>query len=259
MKSEPEKDIGGAPDIDAFLYATSKLRAAAVLSASYHSDMIPSYNLGFIGTAYTAAHEGMELLLKVYLRRVLKLDENKTWGHDLGELFMKWDQQGRHKAEVAYQGSVLGDLNLNRIWPARGRTTLKFDSQGELLQEGSLTVGDVIRRLDATLGERNINWLCYGYKDEIRGFPCRPEVWYPKELLAMKWSRFVDASRKDESLELVEAFLKREGTKFVFEGWRYLEGMKLAKEGFVFDGPPAKMILIAQSLERVVYRGLEDA
>ena len=50
-----------------FTYATSKLDAAASLSASYHHDLSPSYNLGFISTAYTAAHEGMELLLKVYL------------------------------------------------------------------------------------------------------------------------------------------------------------------------------------------------
>ena len=44
---------------EGFTYATSKLDAAAMLSASSLSDMVGAYSLGFIGTAYTAAHEAM--------------------------------------------------------------------------------------------------------------------------------------------------------------------------------------------------------
>ena len=54
----------------------------------------------------------------------------------------------------------------------------------------------------------------------------------------MKWSRFTDAGRKDEPLGLVETFLKHEGTKDVFEGWRYQEEMKLHKGDVVLHGPP---------------------
>ena len=56
----------------AFTYATSKLDAAAVLSASYRPDMYQAHNLGFIGTAYTAAHEGMELLLRELVKKILE-------------------------------------------------------------------------------------------------------------------------------------------------------------------------------------------
>lgn len=256
MSDVSDKEIRRDFDTEAFLYATSKLRAAAVLSAFYRHDMISPYNLGFIGTAYTIAHEAMELLLKVYLRRVLKFDENETRGHDLGELFMMWDTEGRNKAEIAYQKGLLGDLNLNRILPAAGRVTLNLGSHGELLQENSPTVGDVVRSLDAALGQRNITWLCYSYKDEIKGFPCAPEVWYPEELLAMKWGRYANASRKGESLGLVEKFLKREGKNDVFVGWRYLEEMKLEEMGIIFDGPPAKMILIAEYMKHIVFTSL---
>ena len=41
-----------------------------------------------------------------------------------------------------------------------------------------------------------------------------------------------------------------------FEGWRYLDEMKLEKAGIVFHGPPAKMILMAQQLEGVVHAGI---
>ncbi len=77
-------------DAESFTYATSKLEAAAVLSASHVQDWVPAYNLGFIGIAYTAAHEAMELLLKLYLRRGPgDLERKQAWGHDLGDLFMK--------------------------------------------------------------------------------------------------------------------------------------------------------------------------
>ena len=42
----------------------------------------------------------------------------------------------------------------------------------------------------------------------------------------------------------------------MFEGWRYLDEMKLEKAGIVFHGPPAKMILMAQQLEGVVHAGI---
>ena len=95
----------------AFTYATSKLDAAAVLSASYPPDMYQAHNLGFIGTAYTAAHEGMELLLKVYLKKSLSMPREEAWGHDLGKLFLQWGQD-RATAELAYQRDV---LNVNSL------------------------------------------------------------------------------------------------------------------------------------------------
>ena len=54
------RDVSNA---EAMTYATSKLDAAGVLSASFLQDMCAPHNLGFIGTAYTAAHGSMELLL----------------------------------------------------------------------------------------------------------------------------------------------------------------------------------------------------
>lgn len=281
MKNAPEKDTQSVSNIDAFTYATSKLDSAAVLSAVYRHDAIPAHNLGFIGTVYTAAHEGMELLLKVYLRRTMNLDQNATRGHDLGELFMMWDEKGRTAAELAYQHGVAQDLEANRIWPATLKVAMNVSPpskilptdyserkieyekasrryKAELLCEASPTVGDVVSRLDAVLGPRNITWLCPGYADEIQGHSWGPEVWYPRELLAMEWSWFTDAIRKDEPLGLVETFLKHEGTKDVFEGWRYQEEMKLHKGGVVFHGPPARMILIAKHLKHVVFKSLPD-
>ena len=119
------------------------------------------------------------------------------------------------------------------------------------------TVRDVVGKLDAALGPRNITRLCNPtHAEMIKGYPCNPEVWYPKELLSTEWVRFAQATRQGESLGFVEAFLKREGTKLVFEGWRYLDEMKLEKAGIVFHGPPAKMILMAQQLRGVVHAGI---
>ena len=126
--------------------------------------------------------------------------------------------------------------------------------QVKLLCEGSPTVRDVVGKVDAVLGPRNITWLCKPtYSDVTKGFPCNPEVWYPEELLSIEWGRFAKATRQDESLGFVEAFLKREGTKRVFEGWRYLDEMELEKAGIFFHGPPAKMILMAQHLSNFVF------
>ena len=268
-------DVREVSSMEAFAYATSKLSAAAVLSAAPHQDIYYAYNLGFIGTAYTATHEAMELLLKVYLKRGMGMVRNKVWGHDLGKLFMQWDEQGRTKAELAYQRGVLGDLEANRIVPAASQATLNLGRHGDLphdyserkaeydeafrqyqvklLHEDSPTVREVVGNLDAALGARNITWLCKpAHAGEIKGFPCDPKVWYPEELLSLEWGRFANATRQGESLGLVEEFLKREGTEKVFIGWRYLDEKRLEKAGIVFRGPPAKMILMAQHLESVV-------
>ena len=160
---------------------------------------VPAHNLGFIGTAYTAAHEGMELLLTVYLRRTMKLGQNKTRGHDLGELFMMWNEKGRTAAELAYQHGVAQDLEVNRILPATLKVAMNVSPPSkimppdfserkieyeeasrrhiaELLCKAFPTVGNVVRRLDAALGPRNITWLCPGYADEIQGHSWRPDV-----------------------------------------------------------------------------------
>ena len=262
----------------AFTYATSKLDAAAALSASYRPDMYQAHNLGFIGTAYTAAHEGMELLLKVYLKRSLSMPREEAWGHDLGKLFMQWGQD-RAKAELAYQSGVLNDLKMNRIRPAAEQATLNLGPNREppadfserkaeynaafrqyhvkLLHEGSPTVEEVAKKLDVALGARNIVQLCNAvHESEIKGFSYDPKVWYPEELLSTEWGRFATATEQGESLGFVEAFLKREGTKLVFEGWRYLDERLLERTGIVFHGPPAKMIHIARSLESVVWKAL---
>jgi len=238
-----DSDIRKEP-VDALTYAISRLGAAAVLSASYRSDIIPPYNMGFIGTAYTAAHEGMELLLKVYLRKAMGKESH---GHDLGELFEQWDEEARTKAELAYQNYVVTCLahRLNSLPP-------------KCLFEGSPTVEKVVNKVDAILGgARNITTLCPGHADRIAGFPCRPDVWYPQEVLSTEWARFSTATKQGESLGFVQAFLKREGAEEVYEGWRYLDEGKLQKTGISFHGPPAKMIDIAQSFQHsVVYPGM---
>ena len=187
---------------------------------------------------------------------------------------------GRNKAELAYQHGVLGDLKINRISRAAKWATLNLGSNREmphdynerkaeyqeayrqyhirLLHEASPTVQNVLEQLDAALGARNITTLCNPtYVGEIKGYLYNPSVWYPKELLSMEWGRFANATRQGESLGFVKAFLEREGTEFVFEGWRYLDETKLETAGIVFRGPPAKMILMAQELERVVFDGIQ--
>ena len=269
-------DVRNVANIEAYAYATGKLAAAAVLSASPLQSSPHEYYLGLIGTAYTAAHEAMELLLKLYLTRgAAGMAEKEAWGHDLGDLFMKWGDQGRTKAELAYQRGVLDDLKMNRIYQAASRATLNLDQHGDLpadyskrkaeydeafqknrvtlLHEGSPTVRDVVGNLDAVLGARNITWLCKRtHLGEIKGFSCNPDVWYPEELLSIEWDRFDNATGQGESLGFLEAFLRREGTTLVYEGWRYLAGVKLEKTGIVFHGLPAKMILMAQKLDGVV-------
>lgn len=257
--------------LEEITYATSKRDAAAVLSASYHPDGYKAYELGFVGTAYTAAHEAMELLLKVYLRRGSK---KGAWGHNLGELFMKWDERSRTRAEIVYQRGVLGELETNRIaeaaWIKVGvnwHRELPQDfsqreeeyreafrqHQTELLCKNSSTVRDVVRKLDDILGAKNITSLCNpSHESMIRGYSWWPEVWYPEELLSMEWSRFSSATRQGKSLSFIETFLKREGAKEVFEGWRYLSEKRLEETDIIFHGPSAKMILIAQHLEHFV-------
>ena len=51
----PDHDINDVSDRDAHIYATTKLAAAAVLSASFRRDMVAAYNLAFVGAAYTTA------------------------------------------------------------------------------------------------------------------------------------------------------------------------------------------------------------
>ncbi len=242
---QTDPDIRKEPT-EAFLYAISKLDAAAVLSASYRSDIIPLYNLGFIGAVYTAAHEGMELLLKAYLRKAMGKQKEESQGHNLGKLFKQWDDEARTKAELAYQNHVLNGLKI------------RLESPPKWLFEGSPTVEKVVNKMDAILGgARNITTLCPGHADRITGFPCGPEVWYPQEVLCTKWDEFFTATKQGESLGFVKEFLKREGTEEVFEGWRYLDEGKLQKAGMSFHGPPAKMIDIARSFQySVVFSGM---
>ena len=246
--------------MQAFTFATSKLKAAAVLSASYRPDMIHSYNEGFIGTAYTAAHEAVELLLKLYLRHgPVRVPPTKSHGHDLGKLFEAWDFAARNEAEIKYQRDILGDLTLNRFPQMAPGTKFGPTADSNQLGTSSLTVRDVLEELDAELSPRCILRLCPSYSNVFDGFSCPPETWYPEELLSKRWEQFVKASRQGASLGFIEAFLKREGTKTVFEGWRYLSELKLSKLGMVFDGPPAKMILIGQSLQYLIWGMVDGA
>ena len=221
-------------------------------------DDIPSYNEGFIGAAYTAAHEAMELLLKLYLRRGPgNVTPSDSRGHDLCMLFESWDCSARQKAELKYQRGILADLDLNRISLLSPAKKLRLRRHRRPSKNGSLTVRDAIELLDAELPPRNISRLCPNYADLLDGFAYPPEVWYPEELLSLQWGRFTTASQQGESLGLIRAFLNREGTAAVFEGWRYLSEMRLSKLGMKFDGPPAKMILIAQSLRYLIWGMLD--
>ena len=219
--SVEEHDLDGVEDGEAHLYATARLSAAAVLSASYLHDMLAPHNLGFMGAAYTAAHESVELFLKLYLRRgPPALPDEESRGHHLPALFEKWGRDGRQRAEVAYQANVLGDLSLNRLSPARARLTAEGREDGLLarLRDKSATVGDVLECVDEVLGPENITQLCSAHKELIKGFACPPKVWYPPELLELPVQRYVRATEDKESLGLIEAFLAREGTHEVFMG-----------------------------------------
>ena len=278
-EAPPDHDINDVSDRDAHTYATTKLAAAAVLSASYLPDMVAAYNLGFVGAAYTTAHEAVELLLKLYLQRgPQRLPARETWGHDLAELFGKWSDDGRRDAELAYQTRVFEEITFNRVCavvdakfnagrhgvlppdlqdPAKEYDRAHRETVAALLREGAPAVGDVVQRIDAILGAKNITDLCGTHGRGLQGLDCGPRVWYSEELLALPWDRFQHATECGEPLGLVEAFLIREGTKAVFEGWRYLAEQTLERIGHVFHGPPAKMIEIGQSLESVVWNGVE--
>ena len=278
-KAPPDHDINDVSDRDAHTYATTKLAAAAVLSASFLPDMVAAYNLAFVGAAYTTAHEAVELLLKRYLQRgPQRLPARETWGHNLAELFGKWSDDGRRDAELAYQKRVFEEITFNRVGaavdarftagrdgvlppdiqdPAKEYDRARRETVTALLREGSPTVGDVVQRINGILGAKNITDLCGTHGRGLQGFDCGPPVWYPEELLGMPWDRLEDATHLGEPLGLIEAFLNREGTKPVFEGWRYLAERTLESIGHVYHGPPAKMIEIGQSLEDVVWKGVE--
>ena len=116
---------------------------------------------------------------------------------------------------------------------------------------------DVVVKLDAALGARNIKRLCKTvHAGEINGNTYNPEVWYPEELLSKEWNQVAKANQQGESLDFVEAFLKREGAGPVFVGWRYLDEMILEQKDITFHGPPAKLILMAQHLSGVVLGGI---
>ena len=141
--------------------------------------------------------------------------------------------------------------------PAKEYNRAHRETAAALLREGPPTVGDVVKRIDAILGAKNITEVCPTHGQGLQGFDCGPRVWYPEELLALPWDRLQHATERGEPLGLIEAFLVREGTKAVFEGWRYLAEQTLERIGHVFHGPPAKMIEIGQSLENVVWKGVE--
>ena len=141
--------------------------------------------------------------------------------------------------------------------PAKEYEKAHRETVAALLREESPTVGVVVQRIDAILGAKNITDLCRNHGQGLQGFDCGPRVWYPEELLALPWDRLQHATERGEPLGLIEAFLIREGTKGVFLGWRYLAEQTLERIGHVFRGPPAKMIVIGQSLESVVWKGVE--
>ena len=278
-EAPPDHDISDVSGRDAHTYATTKLAAAAVLSASFQHDMVAAYNLAFVGAAYTTAHEAVELMLKLYMQRgPQRLPARATRGHDLAELFGKWSDDGRCNAELAYQTRVLEEITFNRVCaavdlrftaasdgilspdlhdPAKEYDRAHRETVTALLREGSPNVADVVRRIDAILGAKNITDLCGTHGRGLQGFDCGPRVWYQEELLAMPWERFEHATKCGEPLDLIAAFLNREGTRAVFGGWRYLTEQTLEGIGHVFHGPPAKMIEIGQSLENVVWKGVE--
>ncbi len=208
----------------AFLYATSKLDAVTILSASWHIDMVQEYNMGFIGTAYTAAHEAMELLLKVYLREAKGWGEEETKGHDLGKLFMMWDHGDRLEAELEYQSET---------WRYLSRHGLKA---------------------------RDVRSICKAvYRGGLTECSFGAPAWYPEEVLSIKLDRLHDAVVNSASLGFIEAFLSREGSQRVFEGWRYLSEGRLEELGLTFHGPPIKMIVVARCLEGIVWRSVRKS
>ena len=109
-----------------------------------------------------------------------------------------------------------GVLPPDLLEPEKEYERANRETVAALLQEGAPTVGDVVQRIDAILGAKNITNLCGSHAQRIQGFECGPRVWYPEELLALPWDRFQHATEHGEPLGLIEAFLNREGTKTVF-------------------------------------------
>ena len=46
----------------------------------------------------------------------MAIPRKEAWGQDLGELFMEWGDQHSTKAELAYQGGVLGNLTAGAVF-----------------------------------------------------------------------------------------------------------------------------------------------
>ena len=81
--------------------------------------------MGFVGEAYTAAHECAELVLKMHLENSGTEVPRRRHGHDLPRLFRLWGDD-RDKAELAYQAWVVESTVQSRLAEAT-RKALRLD------------------------------------------------------------------------------------------------------------------------------------
>ncbi len=226
--------------------------------------------MGFVGAAYTVAHECTELVLKLHLDSLgVKYPTFGRDGHDLPKLFELWGDD-REKAEVAYQRWVVGSTVSSRLAEAI-ETTLGLERypymsederpstedvnrksremQEAILREQDPPVAVVLHRIDALIGSKDVRTLCIPARQEQFAEARYPaNVWYPEKLLELRWKELVEATGESKSLGIVRSFLEKEGTPEVYSAWKYLHEGNLPKVGHQFRGPAIKMIVIAKQL-----------
>jgi len=255
---------------DPMAVVMGRIEAASALAATVLPDLVRHYEMGFVGAAYTVAHECTELVLKMHLDGVgVKYPTFGRKGHDLPKLFRLWGED-RERAELAYQKWFVGFTVQRRLADAIERTLRLDDYSGmdeterlsmesvnravreiqrSILREDDPPVGAVLGKIDAMIGPRDVRALCIPARQEQFAEARYPaNVWYPEKLLALQWRELVEANAESRSLGIIQWFLEREGTPDVYSAWKYLHEGNLPKVGYEFRGPAIKMIVIAKQL-----------
>ena len=262
---------------DSLAVVMGRIEAASALAATVVPDMVRHYEMGFVGAAYTVAHECTELVLKMHLEGLgVEYSTFGRDGHDLPKLFGLWGDD-REKAEVAYQKWFVGftvqsrladavekTLRLNDYSSMHERERPSVESinrasreiQNSILRENDPSVAAVLGQIDVMIGPRDVRALCIPARQEQFAEARYPaNVWYPEKLLELQWKELVEATGESRSLGIIRWFLEREGTPDVYSAWKYLHEGNLPKVGHEFRGPAIKMIVVAEQLRIFASRG----
>ena len=247
-----------------------QIEAAAALAATVLPDLVKHYKMGFVGAAYTVAHECAELVLKLHLDSLgIEYSTFGREGHDLPKLFELWSDD-RDNAEVAYQRWFVDFTVQNRLRDAIEKTLrlrdyadmdpserasmeslnrATWEMQQAILREDDPSVAEVLGRIDAMIGPEDVRTLCVpARRQQFAEARYAASVWYPDKLLGLQWKELVQATGESRSLGTIRWFLEREGTPDVYSAWKYLHEGNLPRVGHQFRGPAIKMILIAKRL-----------